>query len=120
MSISRFGRRHRWWRVGLIVAAILGIATAGVVVASAAAPPVEGTVRAAGSSTAIPDSYIVVFNLYNNAGSTDMVVDVVGTFFDPDATASAATAAKGPTVALSNSGDPLWRLTSAQTAARLR
>jgi hypothetical protein len=60
------------------------------------------------------------FNLYNNAGSTDMVVDVVGTFWDPDTAASAATAARGPTAALSSSGGSLWRLTSAQTAARLR
>jgi subtilisin family serine protease len=60
MEVSRAALRHRWWRVSLVVACVLGAATAGVLVASAA-PQAEGTIVGAGGPDAVPNSYIVVF-----------------------------------------------------------
>jgi hypothetical protein len=60
------------------------------------------------------------FNLYNNAGSADMVVDVVGTFWDANGTSLFSTPAKSPIAGLSSSDDTPWHLTAAQPAARLR
>jgi subtilisin family serine protease len=80
MDMSGTGRRSRWWRISLVAAAVMAIATTGVAVAFAGTTP-QGTIRNAGGRDAIANSYIVVFKPMVSAdvaGRTRMLASQYG------------------------------------------
>jgi subtilisin family serine protease len=54
-------RRIRWWRIAVVVVAVIGVATAGVVATSANTTPPLGSIVGSGTRDAVANSYLVVF-----------------------------------------------------------